>query len=195
NGGQRHPGKPAHRVAHRSARAPSAAEHPGLIHGAGKTSPRECYGFDRLGAGWWAGRMSGTVGFAGREDELSRLLEALGGGAGLVRVVGDGGVGKARFVAEGMAGAAAGGMVLARGECLPLASTLPLLPVAEALGELSRLDGGRLLAAALDAAPEYVRAEVGRLVPGADPGGEGVPRGWGWPRGRGGEVGRGARGG
>src|SRR5215472_17003629 len=70
------------------------------------------------------------------------------------------------------------GMVLARGECLPLASTLPLLPVAEALGELSRLDGGRLLAAALDAAPEYVRAEVGRLVPGADPGGEAVPDGW-----------------
>jgi len=122
--------------------------------------------------------MSGTVGFAGREDELSRLLEALGGGAGLVLVVGDAGVGKTRFVAEGMARAAAGGMVLARGECLPLASTLPLLPVAEALGELSRLDGGRLLAAALDAAPEYVRAEVGRLVPGADPGGEAVPGGW-----------------
>src|SRR5262249_16065289 len=103
---------------------------------------------------------------------------------------GEGGVG-----GGGGAGAGGGGMVLARGECLPLASTLPLLPVAEALGELSRLEGGRLLAAALDAAPEYVRAEVGRLVPGADPGGEGVPRGWGWPRGRGGEVGRGARGG
>src|SRR5262249_46041506 len=111
-------------------------------------------------------------------DELPRLLEAGGGGVGLVRVVGDAGVGKTRLVAEGVARAAAGGMVLARGECVPLASTLPLLPVAEALGELSRLDGGRLLAAALDAAPEYVRAEVGRLVPGADPGGEAVPGGW-----------------
>jgi DNA-binding CsgD family transcriptional regulator/tetratricopeptide (TPR) repeat protein len=120
----------------------------------------------------------GSVGFVGREGELSRLLEALGGGAGLVLVVGDAGVGKTRFVAEGMARATAAGMVMARGESLPLASTLPLLPMAEALGELSRRDGGRLLAAALDAAPEYVRGEVGRLLPGTDPGGAEVPGGW-----------------
>ena len=48
--------------------------------------------------------------------------------------------------------AAAAGMVMVRGECLPLAGTLPLLPVADALGELARLEGGGLLAAALDAA-------------------------------------------
>ena len=59
---------------------------------------------------------------------------------------------------------------MVRGECLPLAGTLPLLPVRDALGELGRLDGGGLLAAALDAAPGYVREEVGRLLPGMDPG-------------------------
>ena len=97
---------------------------------------------------------------------MSRLLGALGGDARLVLVVGDAGVGKTRFVAEGMARAAAAGMVMVRGECLPLAGTLPLLPVRDALGELAGLDGGGLLAAVLDAAPGYVREEVGRLLPG-----------------------------
>src|SRR5580693_831458 len=120
--------------------------------------------------------MAGPAGFVGREGELSRLLGALGGDARLVLVVGDAGTGKTRFVAEGMARAAAAGMVMVRGECLPLAGTLPLLPVRAALGELAGLDGGRLLAAALDAAPGYVRGEVARLLPaigrgGADRGG------------------------
>ena len=97
---------------------------------------------------------------------MSRLLGALGGDARLVLVVGDAGAGKTRFVAEAMDRAAAAGMVMVRGECLPLAGTLPLLPVRDALGELARLDGGGLLAAALDAAPGYVREEVGRLLPG-----------------------------
>jgi hypothetical protein len=42
---------------------------------------------------------------------------------------------------------------------------LPLLPVVGALGELSRLDGGVLLEAALGMAPPYVRAEIERLLP------------------------------
>ena len=119
--------------------------------------------------------MAGSAGFVGREGELSRLLGALGGAARLVLVVGDAGVGKTRFVAEGMARAA--GMVMVRGECLPLAGTLPLLPVRDALGELARLDGGGLLAAALDAAPGYVREEVGRLLPGMGQDGRTGPAG------------------
>ena len=68
--------------------------------------------------------MAALVTFVGREVELSRLLAALGGDARLVLVVGDAGVGKTRFAAEGMARAAAAGMVMVRGECLPLAQTL-----------------------------------------------------------------------
>src|SRR5215471_9233853 len=124
--------------------------------------------------------MAGPAGFVGREGELSRLLGALGGDARLVLVVGDAGVGKTRFVAEAMDRASAAGMVMARGECLPLAGTLPLLPVADALGEVARLEGGALLAAALDAAPGYVREEVGRLLPGIGPGADG--RGGAWSR-------------
>jgi DNA-binding CsgD family transcriptional regulator/tetratricopeptide (TPR) repeat protein len=111
------------------------------------------------------------VALVGREAELSRLLAALGGNVRLVLVVGDAGVGKTRFVAEGMARAGAAGVVTVRGECLPLAEALPLLPVVAALGELARLDGGGLLEAGLAAAREYVRAEIGRLVPGLGPGG------------------------
>ena len=108
---------------------------------------------------------------------MSRLLGALGGEARLVLVVGDAGAGKTRFVAEAMARAAAAGMVVVRGECLPLAGTLPLLPVRAALDELAGLDGGRLLTAALDAAPGYVRGEVARLLPAMGPGGGAAPGG------------------
>src|SRR6516164_5574449 len=117
-------------------------------------------GIDQRGTGWWAGHMAGLVGFVGRESELSRLLGALGGDARLVLVVGDAGVGKTRFVGEGIARAEAMGMTMVRGECLRLSGTLPLLPVADALGALGLRSGG-LLAAALDAAPGYVRDELG----------------------------------
>jgi len=110
------------------------------------------------------------VAFVGRESELSHLVGALAGDTRMVLVMGEAGVGKSRFVAEGMTRAAAGRMPCVSGACLPLAGTLPLLPVAEALGELARLDGGRLLEAALGTTPPYVRAEVGRLLPQLGPG-------------------------
>jgi hypothetical protein len=65
-----------------------------------------------------------------------------------------------------------------------VAGTLPLLPVASALGELAGVDGGQLLEAALGAAPGFVRAEVGRLVPQLGPvGGPGADvQGEAWQR-------------
>jgi len=101
----------------------------------------------------------------------------------VVLVVGDAGVGKTRFAGEGVARAAAAGMVVARGDCLPVSGTLPLLPVAAAVGELSRLEGGGLLAAALDAVPGFVRRELGRLLPALGPGGgDFTRRDEGWER-------------
>ena len=138
-----------------------------------------------MGAGWWAGRVAWRVAFVGRERELKRLMGALGGDARLVLIVGDAGVGKTRFAEEGMIRAAAVGMVMVRGECLPLAGMLPLLPLASALGELGGLRGGGLMESALAAAPGFVREEVGRLVPqlAADGGGTGATeRGEEWRR-------------
>jgi DNA-binding CsgD family transcriptional regulator/tetratricopeptide (TPR) repeat protein len=127
--------------------------------------------------------VAGVAGFVGREGELSRLRAALGVGTRLLLVVGDAGVGKTRFAGEGMRRAAAGGVVPVWGRCLPLAEKLPLLPVAEALGELSRLDGGGLLAAALAVAPPYVQGEIERLLPQLGPGeAAAAGRGEGWRR-------------
>ncbi|MGO8960935.1 MAG: helix-turn-helix transcriptional regulator [Streptosporangiaceae bacterium] len=110
--------------------------------------------------------MAEPVGFVGRDAELSRLLQALACNARLVLVVGDAGVGKSRFVAEGMLRrAAAAGMLVLRGECLPVARTLPLLPLVSALGDLAGRNEGSLMAAALEAAPGFVRAEITRLLP------------------------------
>lgn len=130
--------------------------------------------------------MAAPVAFVGREGELSRLLAALAGDARLVLVVGDAGVGKTRLAGEGMARTAAVGAVMVRGECLPLAQTLPLLPVAAALGELARVDGGALMEAALAAVPDYVRVEMARLLPGLASDTEPGPGGWeqGWQQGR-----------
>ena len=131
--------------------------------------------------------MAGPLTFVGREGELSRLLEALSGGARLVLVVGDAGVGKTRLVAEGMAQAAAAGLVVVRGECLPLAETVPLLAVAAAVRDLARVDDGGLVAEALNEVPGYVREEAGRLVPGLRSPGAPAPVGGrddGWRRGR-----------
>ena len=100
---------------------------------------------------------------------MSRLQAALGGDTRMVLVAGDVGVGKTRFAGKGMRRAAAGGMVSVRGFCLPLAEKLPLLPVAEALGEPSRLGGGGLVEAALGMVPPMCgrRWLVVRLIAGA----------------------------
>jgi DNA-binding CsgD family transcriptional regulator len=126
------------------------------------------------------------TGFVGREDEVSRLLAALANQTRMVLVVGDAGVGKTRLAGEAMDRAAVTGMVTVRGECLPLGEQLALLPVVAALDDLARLDGGGLLDAALDATPEYVRGEVGRLLPGLGSGAGPEQGGWeqGWQRGR-----------
>jgi DNA-binding CsgD family transcriptional regulator/tetratricopeptide (TPR) repeat protein len=140
-------------------------------------------GLTREGCGWWAGYVTGSAVFVGRERELSRLRAVLGGDARLLLVVGDAGVGKTRLVTEGLRLAAADGLVTVSGGCLPLAEKLPLLPVADALGELGRLDEGKVLEATLAMTAPYVRVEVGRLLPRLGsvedaPGG----RGEGWRR-------------
>jgi DNA-binding NarL/FixJ family response regulator len=113
--------------------------------------------------------VGGSTAFVGRDRELSRLRSEVGGDTRLLLVVGDAGVGKTRLVTEAMGRVA--GVVSVWGGCLPLRETLPLLPVMDALGELSRIDGGKLLDDALAVTPRYVRVEVERLLPQLEAGG------------------------
>jgi DNA-binding CsgD family transcriptional regulator/tetratricopeptide (TPR) repeat protein len=110
--------------------------------------------------------VGGSAVFVGRDRELARLRAVVGGGeARLLLVVGDAGVGKTGLVTEAMWRVAADGTVVVWGGCLPTSETLPLLPVADALGELSRIDRGELLEDALAGTPRYVQVEVARLLP------------------------------
>ncbi len=109
--------------------------------------------------------MAASPGFVGRARELSRLREVVGGDGRLLLIVGDAGVGKTRLVIEGMRRLAVDGVVAVWGACLPMRETLPLLPLADALGELRKVDHGDVLKSALAAAPRYVRDEVARLLP------------------------------
>ncbi len=104
--------------------------------------------------------------FVGRDRELSRLRAVVGAGeARLLLVVGDAGIGKTGLVTEAMGRVAADGAVVVGGGCLPMRETLPLLPVVDALRELSRIDRGELLENALAETPRYVQVEVARLLP------------------------------
>jgi len=110
--------------------------------------------------------VGGSAVFVGRDRELARLREVVGGGeARLLLVVGDAGVGKTRLVTQAMWRVAADGAVVVWGGCLPMRETLPLLPVVDALSELGRIDRGELLDDALAATPRYVQVELARLLP------------------------------
>ncbi len=125
--------------------------------------------------------MTGSGSFVGRVHELSTLRLALQGGARLLLVTGDAGVGKTRFVAQGLRLAVDERPLSAWGACLPLAEKLPLLPVAGVLDALSRHEDGALLENAFGRAPAYVRVEAARLLPGltpADPGSRARPAEW-----------------
>jgi ATP/maltotriose-dependent transcriptional regulator MalT len=116
--------------------------------------------------GWWAWGVGGSPVFVGRDRELARLRAVVGGGeARLLLVVGDAGVGKTGLVTEAMRRVTADGAVVVWGGCLPMRETLPLLPVVDALSDLSRVDRGELLEDALAGTPRYVQVEVARLLP------------------------------
>lgn len=104
--------------------------------------------------------------FVGRRSELIRFAGALEDSARAVLVIGEAGIGKTRLVEEATrrAGSALG-MLTLRGGCLPLATKLPLLPIADVLRDLAVVDAGRLLRSTVDAAPPQVRLEVGRVLP------------------------------
>jgi hypothetical protein len=111
---------------------------------------------------------------AGRRTELDVVRRHLEEGAGLLLVTGEAGMGKTT-VLEGAWAQVQDSVLVACGRCLPLSSEVPLLPIADALRQLGRADGGRAAADALRACPAYVRDALSALLPEWSTGDAGFP--------------------
>ena len=104
---------------------------------------------------------------AGRSAELAAIRRHLTGPGGLLLVTGEAGIGKTRLTttAEQLA---TFGTVVARANCLPLSTQVPLLPVAEILRAVHQRDDGQSLKEALADCAPYVPRAISRLVPEID---------------------------
>ena len=100
---------------------------------------------------------------AGRREELAAVRHHLDSGSGLLLVSGEAGIGKTRLVSS--AATLTTDTFVATANCLPLASDVPMRPVAEALQKVATEDGGDWLRGVLATSPTYVPATLGRLVP------------------------------
>src|SRR5262249_28025850 len=150
----------------------------------------------RSGCGGGGGELGGGGGGGGGGGRGGGGCGAGAGGVPAAGGVGGGGGGGAGglwgggWAGPGLRGGGAGGrrrggLVAVGGRCRPAGERLPLLPVGEAGGELSELDGGGLRGAALALAPPYVRVEIERLLPQLGPGEvAAAERGEGWRRDR-----------
>ena len=107
-----------------------------------------------------------TTPIAGRRSELVALRRYLESGSGLLLVVGEAGIGKSRLVETAVSQAP--DVFVARGECLPLSTQVPLLPVSDALRHLFEADGGQRFKEALADCPPYVGTALHPLLPELD---------------------------
>jgi tetratricopeptide (TPR) repeat protein len=103
---------------------------------------------------------------AGRRSELAAVRRHLESGEGLLLVTGEAGIGKSRLV-ETAAGQATE-VFVARGDCLPLSTQVPLLPVTDALRQLLAADEGQRFKQALANCPVYVGTALRRVLPELD---------------------------
>lgn len=120
---------------------------------------------------WWltasapqTGTHSPGVGIVGRRSELDVVRRHLEGGQGLLLVTGEAGMGKTTLV-ETACAQVQDIVLVAAGRCLPLSAEVPLLPMAEALRQVVRAEGGRVVAAALQRCSAYVREALATVLP------------------------------
>ncbi len=107
------------------------------------------------------GSIPTTPRIAGRKAELAAVRRHLEAGTGLLLVTGEAGMGKTALVT-----AAAGGLgtFVATGHCLPLATEIPLLPVADVLRDVIDAHPDWFDSALAACAP-YVAASLAVLIP------------------------------
>lgn len=99
---------------------------------------------------------------AGRTHELGVVRRHLEAGTGLLLVTGEAGMGKTRLLAAARSGT---DTFVALGACLPLSTSVPLMPVADALREVHESDGGRWLEDAVADCSAWVRGTLAGLLP------------------------------
>jgi tetratricopeptide (TPR) repeat protein len=104
---------------------------------------------------------------AGRRAELPAVRRHLETGTGLLLITGEAGIGKTKLVTTAAA-LATNPTFIAAGSCLPLSCEVPLLPIADALGEAYEVDDGQWVKEALADCPPYVTGSLRRLLPPLD---------------------------
>jgi DNA-binding CsgD family transcriptional regulator len=102
---------------------------------------------------------------AGRTLELAAVVDVMTSSRRALTVTGEPGVGKSRLIAEAATVVEGHGAVVLRGQCLPLAANLPLLPFLAVLRALVDLENGQVWSTVLEACPSSVGREVIRLLP------------------------------
>ncbi len=98
---------------------------------------------------------------AGRRRELDLVRRHLEGGAGLLLVAGEAGMGKTALTSEAMR---TSDVLMGKGRCLPLSTEVALLPVADCLRGIWEADPG-LVTGAVRACPAYVTPILAALLP------------------------------
>ena len=101
---------------------------------------------------------------AGRRPELTLTRGHLEAGTGLLLVVGEAGLGKTRLVTTAAA-LESSAVFVASGNCLPLSTEVPFLPVADALRAIHAVDTGQWVTDALGGCPPFVSGSLRRLLP------------------------------
>ncbi|MFC7724914.1 ATP-binding protein [Nocardioides sp. GCM10028917] len=101
-------------------------------------------------------------GMAGRRVEVAVLRRHLAGGDGLVLVAGEAGIGKSVLVESAVSST---DVFVAIGHCLPLSAAMPLMPIADVVRTVARVDDGRWLEQALGHCRPYVTGALAPLLP------------------------------
>lgn len=111
------------------------------------------------------GGVPNTSTFVGRGEELATVTETLLSNGRAVIVLGEAGIGKSRLVAEATEDVQPRGMLVLLGQCLPLATGLPLMPVQGVLRALGDVNDGQRLLSLIEALPRAVKRQIVRLLP------------------------------
>src|SRR5436190_1183033 len=106
--------------------------------------------------------MPRTSPFVGRRGELAELTTGLLTRGAVVALLGEAGVGKSRLLAEATQELQGRGLVVLTGQCLPMATGLPLMPIQDVLRVLVERDEGAIWAPLIEGMPLSVRREIGR---------------------------------